>query len=669
VRSLAAALALLAGNAAAQAQVPFVKSYNLADGLASSTVYCAYQDAKGFMWFGTDAGVSRFDGRVFENFSLADGLAASDIVCLFEDTRGRLWTPGANGRLSYFDGQRFRGSGDTLLDLASSQAPFYAVAEDTARNVWFSTEAGELIRLDPAGGVARFDIPVRRLPVHPDFYFTSDNEFWILTEDRFYKFEDDAFVPLIGPQLEAGSRLAYHFISKGNALYLSDKGLERLINKNYGVIIPRARLPFIRRDSRVHYNAENDIWLSDGESATAWFNYEKGNYGPYRYFARDLRVLSFFNDNERNTWICTDGNGLRCVSSRYTNTFFYTRADGLSGHRATAVTRDADSALWVGFNIGAIDRIGPSGVASYRYAHTGKSGILALETGADGSLWAFAQRYLVYIRRLGPGRYAPPRVLGPGIPYGDKIQGAWKAGGALFFHTATVVCRVDGPGNLRQAALADAPVLPAGSMPAADALLFGAGNGVYAWAGDTVSRLALDAEIRFPVTGLLVTADSLLAVATRGEGLLFFSRGRKVQQLTSWEGADLRFVNRLASREAVYLAATNNGLLRFITQNGKVSVLENFRTGDGLPSDVVNDVHVDSAGMVLAGDVGRPFCRTTWCGASKTRRRCTLPPWKPTTNPRSAATRCNSGTAACSSCSGTPRPPSTSPASSCSSTR
>ncbi|HYC27399.1 MAG TPA: two-component regulator propeller domain-containing protein, partial [Chitinophagaceae bacterium] len=38
------------------------KQFTTADGLPSNVVYSAYQDSKGFIWFCTNAGVSRFNG-------------------------------------------------------------------------------------------------------------------------------------------------------------------------------------------------------------------------------------------------------------------------------------------------------------------------------------------------------------------------------------------------------------------------------------------------------------------------------------------------------------------------------------------------------------------------------------------------------------------------------
>ena len=43
--------------------------YDSREGLAGSTVYCVTQDRDGFMWFGTETGLSRFDGTHFRNFT------------------------------------------------------------------------------------------------------------------------------------------------------------------------------------------------------------------------------------------------------------------------------------------------------------------------------------------------------------------------------------------------------------------------------------------------------------------------------------------------------------------------------------------------------------------------------------------------------------------------
>src|ERR1700756_1990087 len=78
------------------------KNYSVKDGLPSSEVYSAMQDSKGFMWFATDKGVSRFDGYTFTNFTTSNGLADNTVFQCQEDYKGRIWFRSFSGRLSYF---------------------------------------------------------------------------------------------------------------------------------------------------------------------------------------------------------------------------------------------------------------------------------------------------------------------------------------------------------------------------------------------------------------------------------------------------------------------------------------------------------------------------------------------------------------------------------------
>ena len=73
------------------AKQPLLRHYTIRDGLASNVVYDVFQDSKGFIWFSTDQGVSRFDGTTFRNFTSEDGLPDNDIFGVREDRWHRYW--------------------------------------------------------------------------------------------------------------------------------------------------------------------------------------------------------------------------------------------------------------------------------------------------------------------------------------------------------------------------------------------------------------------------------------------------------------------------------------------------------------------------------------------------------------------------------------------------
>ena len=80
----------------------FTREYTTDDGLPSMEVYCVEEDHEGYMWFGTDGGVSRFDGYSFQNFSVNNGLPENTIFRLYEDDEGRMWCMTFTKGLCYF---------------------------------------------------------------------------------------------------------------------------------------------------------------------------------------------------------------------------------------------------------------------------------------------------------------------------------------------------------------------------------------------------------------------------------------------------------------------------------------------------------------------------------------------------------------------------------------
>ncbi|MDO6435166.1 histidine kinase [Flavitalea sp. BT771] len=78
------------------------RQFTVKDGLPGSIVYHSLQDRNGFIWFATNQGVSRFDGRTFRNFTKEDGLPDNDIVKLYLDRHNNVWFISVMGTPSVF---------------------------------------------------------------------------------------------------------------------------------------------------------------------------------------------------------------------------------------------------------------------------------------------------------------------------------------------------------------------------------------------------------------------------------------------------------------------------------------------------------------------------------------------------------------------------------------
>ena len=105
---------LLAGMAYAFAQDLQKTNLTVEDGLPSNNVYGCIQDVKGFIWFFTDKGISKYNGSEFKTFTVQDGLQTNDVWDLSEDKQGRLWIFANGDKLQYI-------LDDKILDVVLTQ--------------------------------------------------------------------------------------------------------------------------------------------------------------------------------------------------------------------------------------------------------------------------------------------------------------------------------------------------------------------------------------------------------------------------------------------------------------------------------------------------------------------------------------------------------------------
>src|SRR6476646_10114265 len=98
--SVAACLILLA--TAAQSERLPLKSYTTVDGLPHNTIHKIVRDSRGFLWFCTAEGLSRFDGYSFTNYTTDDGLPHQNITDFLETRSGEFWI-GTSAGLVRFD--------------------------------------------------------------------------------------------------------------------------------------------------------------------------------------------------------------------------------------------------------------------------------------------------------------------------------------------------------------------------------------------------------------------------------------------------------------------------------------------------------------------------------------------------------------------------------------
>jgi PAS domain S-box-containing protein len=140
--------AFMAAPTPARAEGVSFQHLSIENGLSQGSVLCILQDNRGFMWFGTEEGLNRYDGNKFVYFKyrLKDPASLSDnsVWAVFEDSQGVLWA-GTLGGLNRFDRQiekftRFQNDPNNPGSLSHNSV--YAITEDREGRLWVGTEGG-----------------------------------------------------------------------------------------------------------------------------------------------------------------------------------------------------------------------------------------------------------------------------------------------------------------------------------------------------------------------------------------------------------------------------------------------------------------------------------------------------------------------------------------------
>ncbi len=73
------------------------ENYSTQNGLAGNIVYSVAQDEQGGMWFGTNAGLSHFNGKDWHTFTRSDGLLDNNVYAVTPAGQGQVWVGSRSG--------------------------------------------------------------------------------------------------------------------------------------------------------------------------------------------------------------------------------------------------------------------------------------------------------------------------------------------------------------------------------------------------------------------------------------------------------------------------------------------------------------------------------------------------------------------------------------------
>jgi ligand-binding sensor domain-containing protein/signal transduction histidine kinase len=134
-------------SAVARAELLPVRSYSTADGLASDRINDITADSRGFLWFSTTEGLSRFDGYHFVTYGTEDGLPDRNVVAVREGRSGDRWVGTGHGLARIADGPAARIVG-VRLGPAADDNDVRALATSRSHEIWVGTAGGLFEGLD-----------------------------------------------------------------------------------------------------------------------------------------------------------------------------------------------------------------------------------------------------------------------------------------------------------------------------------------------------------------------------------------------------------------------------------------------------------------------------------------------------------------------------------------
>ena len=277
--------------------------YTVLDGLSQGYIHSILQDHKGFMWFGTNNGLNRFDGHSFKSY-LPDGddpasLNTNMISALFEDSKGRLWIGcgSEGGGLHIYNREKdnfIRILPDKDIPLDPNGNNVRAFAQDASGNLWLGTNSGVLMfnpDLDNKDFTqfnkgSHFPSNISSDIVYAVFV-DSRNKTWIGTATGLYLFDPEKnrfnhFGHSSQDPYSLGDNRVQDIIEDNNGtLWIGTRegGLSRLMWSDAGLMDPE-NIRFIRYQhdpsdpSSISSNVINALNID--ESGTLWIGTEEG---------------------------------------------------------------------------------------------------------------------------------------------------------------------------------------------------------------------------------------------------------------------------------------------------------------------------------------------------------------------------------------------------------
>lgn len=385
-------------------QIRFEK-ISIEQGLSQSNISSIIQDSKGYMWFGTDDGLNRYDGYSFNIYRHEPNnpLSISDnsILSLYEDDNKVIWVGTSGKGLNRFDPEKhqfvhYRHDPGDPASLVNDTVT--AIIGDNDGYLWIGTVEG-LDRYDL--GKQEFfhythnpdDLSSLSNNSIGDLLVDQQGNLWIGTLGGGLNRYDpvaDSFIHYKQDKLKA-NQISSDFVSsikedKSGNLWIGTRtgGLnyyDRVSEKFFPYGYDRSETDPYGKNSitALDYDNNGNVWIGTNGSGIQILN---PNTGFEQKLIQDLSdpatlssdiITDIFADPAGNMWIGTSGAGVNRydqVTARFNHyRHIPNNPVSLSANSVTSVAEDLDGKLWIGYHDGGLDSINRNTGAIIHFQH------------------------------------------------------------------------------------------------------------------------------------------------------------------------------------------------------------------------------------------------------------------------------------------------------------
>jgi len=315
-------------------------------GLSQSNVRSIYQDRTGFMWFGTNDGLNKYDGYNFTVYKRSvrsdHSLSSNDIQYLSGGLDDTLWIGTGDGTLNLLDLRQEK----FTINIPGQVKGVRFVYHDKNGHCWTGTKDGSIYQCNPT---AKKAIRYKTISGNPNFTCMlelSDGTIW------------------------AGS--------SGNGLFVLSHNMENLqdFRSFYGVSgLPDCHIRFLFEDSR------QQVWVGTYGKGLFLFNRRTRQFQSYQLESATTSanppnyLLCMAEDKAGQLWIGTENEGLYIINPQKSSITNYRHSinddKSIGSNTINCIQRDRSGNIWLGTADAGINVVDPAGSLFAHYRHSG----------------------------------------------------------------------------------------------------------------------------------------------------------------------------------------------------------------------------------------------------------------------------------------------------------